>query len=898
MAALQQAAARPQAGPPTANAGDVKCDRMGVCTGGNCFEAGTPVLTSEGERPIESVRAGDLVLARDPSTGHSEYRRVVATKHKSGQPVVKLRIRKDDGSTEELGVTANHPFYVNGRGWVSADLLENGDGLATTTGSVIGGEVQALALSTQTQDVYNFEVEGLHTYFVGHAHLLVHNDCQPPTQDGWSRAWTTNDVKALQAAQASNDAWAKRHFDPNPGPSMSSPGYNPEPDRTRATTALYQAQANVNYSMAQVLYSPTGDPNAKAALARSLLSGPTLPSTLLLPTLNPKFGLHGPGGFGGFGGRGGITGMGGLGGNDPYTQRQNELIRAMDASWNSALTLNSQLLAYAATTSDEKLRKDALKVAPKSPLGANAVENAYAVNLRRAFERAQTSDEPSILKDFAKLMAIKQMSTDGKYARVISESALQRKLLETQKDPAMIAAMKKLQDDSVAQVRHSPEYTAHLQMVYSDDFLRRLELEGPEQARKTLETELGKIAAVEPARADHAIAHIAGRQIMADFGRLDPDKQAAALIEAAELRLKHLDASWAGTIKQGKAVPDVMKRIAAVVKANNEAMAAGRTSGMVEAIDKIIQTSPLTDKERSALGKVFGRIEGWDRNGAVSSLAATAGAIALGMEIYDGKAFATWEKGLSTTGGLFKTAGTVESFAKLGAYAMSKELPKVTAATFAKAGAFSKTIYVFRFAGPVGDAMSAGLDGYSAVKNFQAGKTGEAICDVGSSVCATATAGAGLYVIWVGSAAAGPGAPVVAFVGTVGYLGFKGVKWMITDSDEVALIKEMGVYTEPGTDYTTIDREIYKYQNSCTSDRRNCPGPIGERARMLLDGDKAFRFAEWEKTFGPKGSKERLTALTLPKGVATNAEARIILERGTQFYADHNAQPGSCKNCH
>jgi hypothetical protein len=897
MVALQQAAARQQTGPTIANSGDVKCDRMGVCTGGNCFEAGTPVLTSDGERPIETVRAGDMVLARDPETGHSQYRRVVATKHATARPVVKLQVRRGDGSTEAIGVTANHPFYVNGRGWVSADLLENGDLLATTSGSAVGGEVQALALGTQTQDVYNFEVEGLHTYFVGHAQLLVHNDCRPPTQDGWNRSWTTSDVKDLLAAHASNDEWAKRHWDPNPGPSISSRNYNPEPDRTRASTALYQAQSNVNYSMAQVLHSPLSDPNAKAAIARSLLSGPTLPPTLLLPTLgfSPR-----NGGLGGMGGIGGIGGMGGFGGNDPYTQRQNELSRALEASWNSGVVLKSQLLAYAATSGDDKLRKDALKVAPKSPLSPHAVEEAYATRLRNAFESAQSSEEPSVLKDFAKLMAAKQMSRDPKYARMIRESELEQKLQEKQKDPAMIAAMKKLQDDSIAQVRHSPEYAAHLQMVYSEDFMRRLDLEGPQEARKTLETELGKIAAVEPARADHAIAHLAGRQLMADFGRLDPDKQAAALIEAAELHLKHVDPSWAGVIKQAKGAPDVMKRIAAVVKANNDAMAAGRASGMVEALEKIIQNSALTGKERTALAKALGWIEGRERNGGISTLAATAGAVALGMEIYDGKAFASWEKGLSTTGGLFKTAGAAESFAKLGAYAMSKELPKVSAATFAKAGTFSKTVYVFRFAGPVGDAMSAGLDGYSAAKNFQAGKHGEAWCDVGSTVCATASAGAGLYVIWVGSAAAGPGAPVVAFVGTVGYLGFKGVKWIITDSDEVALLKEVGVYSEPspGTDYTTIDREIYKYRNSCTSDRRNCPGPIGDRARMLLDGDRPFHSLEWEKSFGPKGSKGRLTALSLPKGVATNDEARVILERGTQFYADHGAQPGSCKSCH
>jgi len=173
---LPQGAVAVQSGPKVADPGDVKCDRMGVCTGGgNCFEAGTPVLTESGERPIETVREGDMVFARDPETGVSGFRRVVWTKTRTAQPVVSVSVRKRDGSFERIGVTANHPFYVAERGWVSAEMLESGDRLASTSSDAVGGEVAALALSTQTKDVYNFEVEGLHTYFVGHAHVLVHN---------------------------------------------------------------------------------------------------------------------------------------------------------------------------------------------------------------------------------------------------------------------------------------------------------------------------------------------------------------------------------------------------------------------------------------------------------------------------------------------------------------------------------------------------------------------------------------------------------------------------------------------------------------------------------------------------------------------------------------------------
>jgi hypothetical protein len=46
---------------------------------GTCFAAGTPILTPEGERPIENVRIGDVVLSRDPETSDPEVDRVTRT---------------------------------------------------------------------------------------------------------------------------------------------------------------------------------------------------------------------------------------------------------------------------------------------------------------------------------------------------------------------------------------------------------------------------------------------------------------------------------------------------------------------------------------------------------------------------------------------------------------------------------------------------------------------------------------------------------------------------------------------------------------------------------------------------------------------------------------------------
>ena len=52
-----------------------------VCDGVDCacFVAGTPVATPNGPKPIETLRVGDLVLARDEATGSFDYKAVRRT---------------------------------------------------------------------------------------------------------------------------------------------------------------------------------------------------------------------------------------------------------------------------------------------------------------------------------------------------------------------------------------------------------------------------------------------------------------------------------------------------------------------------------------------------------------------------------------------------------------------------------------------------------------------------------------------------------------------------------------------------------------------------------------------------------------------------------------------------
>jgi hypothetical protein len=140
-----------------------------------CFVAGTPVATETGLRPIESIAVGERVWARNEQTGDDALARVVQRFITPDSHVIGVDIPIDVARHEVLRVTENHRFYVPDRGWVPARELD-GSRLVSIVprGPPLAGATAIESWGERTT-VYNLEVEGLHTYFVGEARVLVHN---------------------------------------------------------------------------------------------------------------------------------------------------------------------------------------------------------------------------------------------------------------------------------------------------------------------------------------------------------------------------------------------------------------------------------------------------------------------------------------------------------------------------------------------------------------------------------------------------------------------------------------------------------------------------------------------------------------------------------------------------
>jgi RHS repeat-associated protein len=145
-----------------------------------CFVAGTEISTPNGMVPIEDIQVGDLVLSWNEEKGVQELRPVLST---SVLTANKLILIETDGGSERIEVTPEHPFMVEGRGWVDARHLQPGDILTTKDGSPTRIEsIQPIEIRAGPVAVYNFEVDVNPSYYVSSEQILVHNRrlCKPP----------------------------------------------------------------------------------------------------------------------------------------------------------------------------------------------------------------------------------------------------------------------------------------------------------------------------------------------------------------------------------------------------------------------------------------------------------------------------------------------------------------------------------------------------------------------------------------------------------------------------------------------------------------------------------------------------------------------------------------------
>lgn len=158
------------------------------------------MLTTAGLVAIEKLKAGDVVISTNPDTLETAPKTVLETYVRQVDNLVHLTI-----NGEKIVTTDNHPFYVQGRGFIEAGNLLVGDKLISVNGEDLVIEKFFIEETSEPVKVYNFQVEDYHTYFVGGCAVWVHNaeyvganGTQTPSKTLWQNGKTERvDVENL-----------------------------------------------------------------------------------------------------------------------------------------------------------------------------------------------------------------------------------------------------------------------------------------------------------------------------------------------------------------------------------------------------------------------------------------------------------------------------------------------------------------------------------------------------------------------------------------------------------------------------------------------------------------------------------------------------------------------------
>ena len=144
----------------------------GMSSAMKCFIAGTVIATETGFARIEDVKPGDIVLSTNTDTMETGCKKVLEKYVRKTRELVHIIV-----GGKEIVSTPDHPYYVEGRGFVNACQLCIGSPLLDADGKILEVEQiykEQLGKNEEVK-VYNFQVEDWHTYHVGEMEVLVHN---------------------------------------------------------------------------------------------------------------------------------------------------------------------------------------------------------------------------------------------------------------------------------------------------------------------------------------------------------------------------------------------------------------------------------------------------------------------------------------------------------------------------------------------------------------------------------------------------------------------------------------------------------------------------------------------------------------------------------------------------
>ena len=177
-------------------------DNIGHKTVTCSFRGDMEVKTEQGYKPIQSIKVGDKVYAKNELTGQMTYQRVQAHYNNPYDFTVYIEVIDEQGKHQTIVSNKIHPFFtqvnkgervpsseghhyngeIQNAQWVDAQNLKAGYKLLSENNH--WQTVKGITIKAEKLSAYNLTVETDHTYFIKGVNsdvdgVWVHNDCDP-----------------------------------------------------------------------------------------------------------------------------------------------------------------------------------------------------------------------------------------------------------------------------------------------------------------------------------------------------------------------------------------------------------------------------------------------------------------------------------------------------------------------------------------------------------------------------------------------------------------------------------------------------------------------------------------------------------------------------------------------
>lgn len=445
-----------------------------------------------------------------------------------------------------------------------------------------------------------------------------------------------------------------------------------------------------------------------------------------------------------------------------------------------------RILAQNATQQqDPELQAQIAAALPPSPVTAQDMEGvakAYQDEIGRAIQNARPGTK---MEEYRKCLQLLHLAKDSKYASKIDPTKLNAKIQALAAHPDIKAEFEACRGRAISRQFGYSSHPAQQVKDYilSENFYQKLRMLPAEAQAEAIKQEVQKLAFLDPGSVKDVTSRLGGKLILASgqeaYNQLPPEKTQDVLTDLiAETSDELADAETIGEgravkeekgVKKGtKAARDAAKKVSYVL---DRALRELSLTGKVEPEQLKAHLIAKYGKTGGAAAAWFSKMEKSGKLGALDALFATVNLATTGVP-------SNLKDAASSTSSLFSAISKTEDIAKI----LGASKDTLTA--------WSKTFKALKYLGPVGDTISAVVDGYGSYKDF---KDGDYVGAAAKGVGAVAGASGAVAGVLILAGSTGPGAPIVVAVAAgVGLIAW-GVDAIWGESDEETLIRQMGV---------------------------------------------------------------------------------------------------------